>query len=101
MGEWHKDRDSLWLIKYKNNMYEIGEAHLSALFVIDYMRRRKLENLFVFSLVFCKDKDMYALRPTECCICYELTPSECKCSCHENETDDCIEFPNSISNPSI
>ena len=48
--EWNTNQDISWMIKYKNNKYDVAENSIDALMIIDYMRRRSLTTFINFVL---------------------------------------------------
>jgi hypothetical protein len=48
--EWNINEDINWMIRYKNNKYDVAENSIDALIIIDYMRRRSLTTFINFTL---------------------------------------------------
>jgi len=50
-----------WMVRYKDFMYDVKMENISALFVIDYMRKNALETFLGFTLHKHEDGEHYWL----------------------------------------
>lgn len=51
----------VWMVRFKDFNYEVTMENISALFVIDYMRKRSLNTFLRFTLHTTEDKEHYWL----------------------------------------
>ena len=51
----------VWMVRFKDFMYDVKMENINALFVIDYMRKRSLNTFLRFTLHIAEDKEHYWL----------------------------------------
>jgi ABC-type oligopeptide transport system substrate-binding subunit len=53
--------NTVWMVRYKDFIYDVRLENISALFVIDYMRKRQFETFLGFTLHKHEDGEHYWL----------------------------------------